>query len=231
MAAPKKRETLLSHRSARVQAVIVKEITFDQSRKVRLVVEIPETESYLTSHAPNMPRILFRMFPYLAAQRCYNDKGHSFRREALSTEIPHLFEHLLLEIQKQVRLSGQGEGPITGDTQWNWSVDPRGRFHVTVSYDNEIVALASIRLAERIINSLDNKEIAQIDIDREMRRLRDLARISRRFIPPAKRNGGAAAEELDEDDVLLADAQENIADEAIVRDVEEISLFPKRLAG
>lgn len=202
--------------------MIVKEITFDQSRKVRLVVEIPETESYLTSHAPSMPRILFRMFPYLAAQRCYNDKGHSFRREALSTEIPHLFEHLLLEIQKQARIGSTGEGPITGDTQWNWSVDPRGRFHVTVSYDNEIVALAAIRLAERIINSLDSKQIAQIDIDREMRRLRELARASRRFIPPVKNNGASRLdEEPFDDDLLLGNAaQENIADNELARDVD-----------
>lgn len=202
--------------------MIVKEITFDQSRKVRLVVEIPDTESYLTSHAPNMPRILFRMFPYLAAQRCFNEKGHSFRREALSTEIPHLFEHLLLEIQKQVRIGSTGEGPITGDTQWNWRVDPRGRFHVTVSYDNEIVALAAIRLAERIINSLDSKQIAQIDIEREMRRLRELGRASRRFIPPARTNGQYREEEpFDEDSLLLGTpTQENIADNGLVRDAE-----------
>ncbi len=206
--------------------MVVKEITFDQSGKVHLVVEIPDSEAYTTSHAPSMPRILFRMFPYLAAQRCFNDQGHSFRREALSTEIPHLFEHLLLEIQKQARLGVYGDGPITGDTQWNWSVDPRGRFHVTVSYDNEIVALAAIRLAERIINSLDSKEIAQIDIDREMRRLREVAKASRRFIPAVKRNGVHHDELiLEEDEALplesaspddLEDAPVS-QDEAIVR--------------
>ncbi|HEY3328785.1 MAG TPA: hypothetical protein VGK19_02095 [Capsulimonadaceae bacterium] len=171
----------------------VTEISFDESLKVKLTVEIPDTDAYLTTHAPNMPRILFRMFPYLAAQRCFNDQGNSFRREALATEIPHLFEHLLLEIQKQVRRGIYADTAISGETEWNWSIDPRGRFHVTVGYDNEIVALASVRLAERIINSLDSKEIAMIDIDREMRRLRELAKTSRRFIPPAK--GGSA--ELD----------------------------------
>jgi hypothetical protein len=75
---------------------------------------------------------------------------------------------------------------ISGETEWNWSIDPRGRFHVTVGYDNEIVALASIRLAERIINSLDSKDIVLIDVDREIRRLRELAKASRRFIPPPK---------------------------------------------
>ena len=63
-------------------------------------------------------------------------------------------------------------------------MDPRGRFYVTVDYDNEIVALAAIRLAERVINALDSKDIAQIDMAREIGRLRELAKLSRRFTPP-----------------------------------------------
>ena len=177
----------------------VTEITFDETFKVKLTVEIPDTEAYLTTQAPSMPRILFRMFPYLAAQRCFNDQGKSFRREALATEIPHLFEHLLLEIQKQVRRGIYADTAISGETEWNWSIDPRGRFHVTVGYDNEIVALASVRLAERIINALDSKEIAQIDVERELKRLRDLARTSRKFIPPSKCGGSDIDAYADED--------------------------------
>ena len=176
----------------------VTEITFDSSDEVHLVVEIPENDAFLTQHVPKMPRILFRMFPYLAAQRCYNDHGHSFRREARATEIPHLFEHLLLEIQKQVRRGLYADSPISGETEWNWTIDPRGRFHVRVGYDNEIIALASVRLAERIINALDSKEITTIDIDREVRRLRDLAKVGRRYIPRAK------PDIADDDDLEIA---------------------------
>ncbi len=79
-----------------------------------------------------------------------------------------------MEIQDQVR---RGVGlPFAGETHWNWTVDPRGRFYVTVDYDNEIVALAAIRLAERVINALDSKDIAQIDMAREIARLRELAK-------------------------------------------------------
>ena len=179
----------------------VTEIAFDESGKLKMIVEIPETEAFSTMHAPNMPRLLFKMFPYLAAQRCYNENGHSFRREANSTEIPHLFEHLLLEIQKQVRRGIYADVSISGETEWNWLIDPRGRFHVTVGYDNEIVALASVRLAERIMNALDSKEIAQIDVDREVRRLRDLVKVSRRFIPPLR----GIDSDLEEEEPVAAD--------------------------
>ena len=178
----------------------VTQITFDEHGKAYLTVDIPETDAFLTGEAPRMPRILFRMFPYLAAQRCYNDLSLSFRREAENTEIPHLFEHLLLEIQKQVRRGIVNPSPISGETEWNWTVDPRGRFHVTVGYDNEIDALASIRLAERIMCSLDTREIGEIDVEREMKRLRELAKASRRFIAPLKCDPNEYADTAEPDD-------------------------------
>jgi hypothetical protein len=180
----------------------VTQITFDESGKVHLVVEIPDTEAFLTTETPRMPRILFRMFPYLASQRCYNDLHVSFRREASNTEIPHLFEHLLLEVQKQVRRGIVNPGPMSGETQWNWTMDPRGLFHVTVGYDNEIVALASIRLCERIMISLDSRTNAVIDVDREIKRLRELAKASRRFIAPRRASEEDFEADLKEDTVI-----------------------------
>jgi hypothetical protein len=157
----------------------ITEIVFYPTNRVKLVVEIPDTDAYTTNEVPRLPRILFKLFPHMATQRCYNDAGYSFRREAQATEIPHLFEHLIIEIQDQVR---RGVGaPFAGETHWNWTVDPRGRFYVMVDYDNEIVALGAIRLAERVINALDSKDIAQFDMSREITRLRELAKISRRF--------------------------------------------------
>jgi len=159
-------------------ALKVTEIIFLSTCRVRLVVEIADPQSYTTHGEARIPRRLFKMFPRMAAQRCCNDGGYSFRREAQATEIPHVLEHVILEIQDQVR---RGSGaPFAGETQWNWTRDPRGRFYVTVDYDNEIVALGAIRLAERVINALDSKDVACLDMGREIARLRDLARLSRR---------------------------------------------------
>ena len=63
-------------------------------------------------------------------------------------------------------------------------MDPRGLFYVTVDYDNELVALGAIRLAETVINTLDSRDVARIEatnISREISRLREIAKISRRF--------------------------------------------------
>jgi len=186
----------------------ITEIVFYDTNRAKLVVEIPETEPFTTHERPRIPRILFKLFPHMATQRCYNDAGYSFRREAMATEIPHLFEHLIIEIQDQVR-RGVGQ-PFAGETQWNWTIDPRGRFYVMVDYDNEIVALGAIRLAERVINALDSKDIGQIDMSREIMRLRELAKLSRRFAgstQPRDAWRGLDPADADEDDEQEADGE------------------------
>lgn len=44
-----------------------------------------------------------------------------------------------------------------------------------VDYDNEMLVLGAIRLAERIINALDSRQLEHIDIEQEVERLRQLA--------------------------------------------------------
>ena len=160
----------------------VTEIVFHDTGRATLVVEMPDTGPYTTEERPHIPRILFKLLPQMAAQHCFNDEGLSFGREAQATEIPHLFEHLIMEIQNQVR---RGVGiPLSGETRWNWTVDPRGRFYVTVDYEHEVVALGAIRLAECLINSLDRRDIAHIDMAREIGRLREIAKLCRRLNAP-----------------------------------------------
>src|SRR2546423_5481336 len=157
------------------------EILFYDTNKVKLVVEMPDPNRYTTDHVPHLPRSLFKLFPHLAHHKCHNDHGHSFRRESLSTEIPHLLEHLIIELQTQA----QRHEILKGETQWNWRVDPRGTFHVHVEYENEQLVLAAIRLAERIINALDNHEVGSVDIEREMEGLRRIAELGRALPRPA----------------------------------------------
>ncbi len=147
------------------------EILFYHANKVKLVVEMPDPDRCTTESAPHLPRGLFRLFPHLAHHKCHNGNGYSFRKEAMATEVPHLLEHLIMELQSQAL----PHNVLKGETQWNWRVDPRGTFHVHVEYENEQLVLAAIRLAERIVNCLDDGEIGGIDIEREMERLRIIA--------------------------------------------------------
>lgn len=143
---------------------------------------MPDPNRYSTRHAPHIPGLLFKLFPHLARHRCENDNGYSFKQECQSTEIPHLFEHLIIELQGQAHRSSV----LKGETQWNWRVDPKGRFHVYVDYENELLVLGAIRVAERIINALDDREIEHLDIKQEVENLRTLADLGSELRNPVR---------------------------------------------
>lgn len=137
-------------------------------------------EPYNTSAKPHLARGLFRMLPRLKKHRCYNEGNLSFQREAASTEIAHLMEHLVLELQA-VTLCGRG---IRGVTYWDWREEPTGYFHVDVDAPHPGVALAAIHLAQRIIRAVDDRHPETVDIDSELRRMRRIAKLPPDAIPP-----------------------------------------------
>lgn len=148
-------------------------------RRIKMTVEMPDPDRYLTSQVPHLPRALFRVLPSMATHICHNDDGVPFRKECRSTEIPHLFEHLVLELQSQA----QPVAVLRGDTEWNWRETPRGFFTVTVDYENELLVMGAIKLAERIIVTIDINQVGTIDMPVEIDRLRELARIGRELEP------------------------------------------------
>ncbi|HEY3413183.1 MAG TPA: hypothetical protein VGM51_09015 [Armatimonadota bacterium] len=162
-------------------------IEFPVEGQMKLTVQMPETGRFTTYGLPHLPRRLFRLFPQLNTHKCDNDFGYSFKRECQDTELPHLLEHLIIEIQSQI----QPQGILRGETVWDWRCDPRGRFHVYVDYENEVLAMAASRLAERIIKAIDDRDVDTLDIDAELGRLREIARLGRELasrLHPAPRN-------------------------------------------
>lgn len=150
------------------------EILFYGANKVKLVVEMPDPDRCTTESSPHVPPTLFRLFPHLAHHKCHNGNNYSFEQEARATEVPHLLEHLIIELQAQA----QHHEILKGETQWNWRVDPRGTFHVHVEYQNELLVLAAIRLAEKIVNLVDRDSVEVLDLEKEMERLRKIAEVS-----------------------------------------------------
>ena len=148
-------------------------------RRIQLLVEMSDPERLVTSQVPHLPRRLFRLLPEMATHRCENGHGLSFRQECRDTEIPHIFEHLIIELQGRA----QPVEVLRGETEWDWSVDPWGQFHVTVEYENELLALGAIRLAEKMIRALDQKELETFALESEMEKLRLLAAVGRDFAP------------------------------------------------
>ncbi|RJQ55978.1 MAG: hypothetical protein C4521_01265 [Actinobacteria bacterium] len=142
------------------------EIRFDD-RRLYLRVEIPEDEHYRTQDHPHLPGKLFEIIPSIRDHQCDNEECLSFEAEAQDTEIPHLFEHLVIELQ--VKALG---GALSGETSWDWTRDPRGCFRVSVDYRNRELAMEAVKLATRIINAIDQRKVESIDLSREIAHMR-----------------------------------------------------------
>jgi len=145
--------------------------------KVQITLRM--SEPFNTRDKPHLARGLFRMLPRLKKHRCYNEGNLSFQREAASTEIAHLLEHLVLELQA-VTLCGRG---IRGVTYWNWREEPTGQFHIDIDAPHPGVALGAVWLAQRIIRAIDERHPKTIDIETELRTLRAIAKLPVDAIP------------------------------------------------
>jgi hypothetical protein len=102
-------------------------------------------------------RILER-FPDLPFHSCVNAKGPQFGDVMDHTSIPHVFEHLVIDLQADAYTRSNaggvsGDSPLlTGVTKW---VDrEKGIAQIQVSFLDDLVALAAIREAVDFLNAL-----------------------------------------------------------------------------
>ncbi len=101
---------------------------------------IPQTYSFLKKH-----------FPSVLYTRCFNDKNLPFCKEVRSTEIGHLFEHILLESLCIEKLSlGFEKVVFNGRTRWNWIKEVRGVFHIVVDAGLNDIPILTSSLAKSI---------------------------------------------------------------------------------
>lgn len=87
-----------------------------------------------TADLPYTYKILNRYLPRVLMSKCFNDKNLPFNIEVKSTEIGHLFEHILLEYLCQLKsMDGCSDAVFNGHTDWNWKKYPVGTFHITIN--------------------------------------------------------------------------------------------------
>ena len=147
---------------------------------IEAVVRFDPGEPLRSSEVPGMADALVRALPGLKGHRCDNGAGLSFRDEASDTEIAHLIEHSALEI---MAMAGSSD-TLKGVTAWDFAVDGRGAFRVSVEYDDDLLALGALRCASEVVGALASGGEPP-DAGAEARRLRGLrARASERAEAP-----------------------------------------------
>lgn len=94
------------------------------------------------------------LLPGLAEHACLNDADLSLADELADTEVPHLFEHLVLELMAE---AGSPRS-LRGSTAWDFAADGRGVYHVSLEYDDDLVCLGAIKCAGAILGHLLQEE-------------------------------------------------------------------------
>lgn len=137
--------------------------------RVDVVIGVDGEHMMRTSSTPGLTGRVLEILPTLEKHLCENPAGRSFAEELADTEIPHLFEHVVMEI---MALAGSPR-TLRGQTRWDFRRDGRGVFRVSVEYDDDLVCLGSIKLADQVMRHLlDGAE--EPDVGSETARLRAL---------------------------------------------------------
>ena len=104
---------------------------------------------YVNEHAA--ARVL-RVLPNLRNHVCVAPGIETFGEELVGTEVPHLLEHVVIELQGQAHEGGS----FTGHTSWaeelaQTRAEGVARMRVTVTFSNDLVALRACALACELI--------------------------------------------------------------------------------
>lgn len=120
-------------------APVVQKLTV---RADRIVVDLL-CDPASPSTTPDLAARARALRPNLARHACINEKGQTFGAVMDRTPIPHLFEHLVIDVL--VETSGEESDVFVGTSEW---VDrAAGTARVEVSFVDDLEALAAIKQA------------------------------------------------------------------------------------
>ena len=139
---------------------------------VEAVIVFEAAEPLRTSEAPGSAQRVLRELPGLKGHRCDNGAGIGFREEIRDTELAHLVEHAALEV---MALAGSPVD-LRGWTRWDFARDGHGVFRVAVTYDDDLVALGSLRAASELVGWAVRGQGDPPAVMSEARRLRAVRR-------------------------------------------------------
>ncbi|MDI6900572.1 MAG: hypothetical protein QMC79_02620 [Anaerosomatales bacterium] len=137
--------------------------------RVDVVVQVDAEERMRTADDELLVERALALLPGLERHVCDNGTGAAFAKEMQDTEVPHLFEHVVIELMTG---AGSPRG-LHGETQWDFRRDGRGVFRVSVEYDDDLVCLGAIKAADRVMAYLLDGGDAP-DVVAETQRLREL---------------------------------------------------------
>jgi hypothetical protein len=129
--------------------VRIERVTVGDTR-IEATLRFEPDEPLRTSEVPGLPERALAALPDLSRHRCDNAEGRIFADELRDTELAHLVEHVACEL---MAASGSPRG-LRGETAWDFARDGRGVFHVTLEFDDDLVALGALKAASAVVEAL-----------------------------------------------------------------------------
>ena len=128
-----------------MDAVSIEQFTVGEGR---LVCEIRLAPSAPRVTSPDLIMRLEGSFLHLAHHACVNEEGATFGAVMDHTSLPHLLEHLVIDLQ--VREAQRDDDAFAGTTDW---IDQEaGTARIQVSFTDDLAALRAFRDAVRFLN-------------------------------------------------------------------------------
>lgn len=126
----------------------VNKIDVKQNRVV-VFVECKQGHTMTDSHIASTA---IAQFPNLQLHKCKNAKSVSFTDVLDNTSIPHLFEHIVIDMQISKLPSDSPVVDLFGFTQWE--NEQNGIARVELTFYDDLVAIECVNNAAEFINSL-----------------------------------------------------------------------------
>ncbi|MEG0027060.1 MAG: hypothetical protein RR753_02635 [Raoultibacter sp.] len=123
--------------SALRQALTIERLTVAADR---ISCEVAVASEYAVT-TPLLASRVQRVFPNLSRHTCVNDAGDTFGAVIDHTSLPHLLEHLVIDLQTQQVTEIQAV--FVGTTQWLDRMHTKAR--VEVNFTDDLVALRAFR--------------------------------------------------------------------------------------
>jgi hypothetical protein len=141
--------------------------------RVDVLVDVGDAETLRTAADESIAERALVLLPGLERHTCANGDGRTFAEEVADTEVPHLFEHVVMELMAQ---AGSPRS-LKGETSWDFKRDGHGIFRVSLEYDDDLVCLGAIKFADKVMCYLTDGG-PQPDPVREVERLRSLREVA-----------------------------------------------------
>ena len=117
-------------------------------RPGRIELSVRVASQRYTQTTPQLIERCLQHAPTLGAHACRNGVGPTFGAVMNGTSVPHLLEHLVVDAQ--TRASQSPHRVFTGTTQW--SAEDSLMATVTVSYEDDLAALRSVKESLAFLN-------------------------------------------------------------------------------